>query len=238
MQFGIIAAGEGSRLLQEGLEKPKPLIEIDGEPMIERLIRIFMKSGARSVYIVVNDRMPEVKDYLNELKDRLPIELEIKIKSTPSSMHTFHELTRLFPENDKFVVTTVDTIFREEKFHNYVAAFESMAPEEGGLMGVTDYIEDEKPLYVETDDELNLLGFSDSPRSGCNYISGGIYGLDGRAVGILEECIGRGMERMRNFQRELISSGLPLKAYPMGKIIDVDHIDDIKRAEEMTGAAN
>ena len=41
MKFAIIAAGEGSRLAQEGITTPKPLIEIQGVPMIERLVKIF-----------------------------------------------------------------------------------------------------------------------------------------------------------------------------------------------------
>ena len=41
-----------------------------------------------------------------------------------------------------------------------------------------------------------------------------------------------GMSRMRNFQRQLIVDGLKLKAYKFSKILDVDHADDIKKAEE------
>ena len=36
---------------------------------------------------------------------------------------------------------------------------------------------------------------------------------------------------MRNFQRQLVSEGLSLKAYPFSKILDVDHVEDITKAE-------
>ena len=36
---------------------------------------------------------------------------------------------------------------------------------------------------------------------------------------------------MRNFQRALVAAGLNLQAYPFGKIIDVDHQEDIAKAE-------
>ena len=36
---------------------------------------------------------------------------------------------------------------------------------------------------------------------------------------------------MRNYQRALIAGGLHLKAYPIGKILDVDHAGDIAKAE-------
>ena len=51
MHYAIIAAGEGSRLAQEGVSKPKPLVEIDGEPMIGRLVGIFTRCNAESISI-------------------------------------------------------------------------------------------------------------------------------------------------------------------------------------------
>lgn len=36
MKFAIIAAGEGSRLAAEGITLPKPLVEVGGEPLIDR----------------------------------------------------------------------------------------------------------------------------------------------------------------------------------------------------------
>lgn len=232
MHFGIIAAGEGSRLASEGVEKSKPLLPICGTPMIGRLIDIYIACGATSINVVINDFMPDVREYLESLRKSLPIDFNLKIKSTPSSMHTFYELSELIPDRGRFIATTVDTIFREEDFRRYVEVFRQSPGAVDGVMAVTDFIEDEKPLYVEVNESLDITGFKDKPYDGFKYVSGGIYGLDGKAVDILAGCMERGVERMRNFQRELIVAGLCLKAYPMGKIIDVDHASDIARAEE------
>lgn len=40
MKFAIISAGEGSRLSQEGVALPKPLVQLNGVAMIDRLIQI------------------------------------------------------------------------------------------------------------------------------------------------------------------------------------------------------
>jgi NDP-sugar pyrophosphorylase family protein len=53
MKFGIIAAGKGSRLSNEGIHIPKPLIPISGTPMIKRLIDIFSNSGADKIIIII-----------------------------------------------------------------------------------------------------------------------------------------------------------------------------------------
>lgn len=236
MKFAIIAAGEGSRLAAEGVTAPKPLVEVCGEKLVDRLIRIFMHNGAEEICVVCNDRMPLVGRHLHDIAangiNGVQVPLRIRIKSTPSSMHSFAELSPLLT-GQPFVLTTVDTIFREEEFADYIQKFrQALADGFDGMMGVTNYIDDEKPLYVATDTGLNITGFLDSdPQQQCAFISGGIYGLAPNALGTLHACMERGESRMRNFQRGLISDGRRLKAYTFSKVLDIDHASDIAKAE-------
>ena len=260
MKYAIIAAGEGSRLAQEGILAPKPLVKIHGEHLIDRLIRIFTMNEAEEIVVICNDLTTEVSEHLRRLQNAgelcgnpLP-PLRFVVKTTPSSMHSFYELSRLLAENDKpFVLTTVDTIFREAEFKDYICAFKQMLAEgEDGLMGVTAFIDDEKPLYVGVEEREarseeqfpRITGFYDtleelqsfsSPHlgglRGATVISAGIYGLTPRAFRTLNDSIGRGESRMRNFQRALVRDGLRLRAYPFQKVLDIDHASDILKAE-------
>ncbi len=233
MKFAIIAAGEGSRLANEGVETPKPLVRLNGEPMIDRLIRIFAANNASSVSIIVNREMNEVYEHISNTKYAVP--LHIIHKSTPSSMHSFYELSPTL-ENDRFCLTTVDTIFHEEEFSGYIHAFNKCDAD--GLLAVTGYIDDEKPLYVETNEKMAIQGFHDKDDHGCRYISGGIYCLDTNSLAVLKTSIEAGMSRMRNYQRQLVRNGLKLQAWPFSKIIDVDHPEDIRKAERFLKGAN
>lgn len=230
MKFAILAAGEGSRLAQEGVELPKPLVKLNGEAMIDRLIRIFKENDAEEIVIITNNLTPLTQNHLRELQAQ-DEKIKLIVKTTPSSMHSFYELRPLLGEG-KFCLTTVDTIFREPEFKEYISAFKSF--EGDGLMAVTDYIDDEKPLYISTDEEMNITGFHDDLK--CKYISGGIYCLNEKAFNTLDYCISNGMSRMRNFQRQLIADKLYIKAYPLSKILDVDHASDIVKAEEFLNA--
>ncbi len=232
MHFGIIAAGEGSRLAGEGVSLPKPLVKLNGQPMIGRLIELFLECGAESVNVVVNEQMPQVREFLESFPMPAGVPLNIKVKSTPSSMHTFAELASMLPKQGRFIATTVDTIFRAEDFRRYAGAFAAAPPEVEGMMAMTSFIDDEKPLYIEVDSDFNILAFRDKPWEGMKYISGGIYGLGEGAFKVLDDCMERGVSRMRNFQRALVESGMRLKGYPMGKIMDVDHASDIADAEK------
>lgn len=237
MNFGIIAAGEGSRLVQEGVTLPKPLVRISGHPMIGRLIDIFLDLGAECISVIVNEQMTEVADYIVSRQRELGDRLQLVVKSTPSSMHSFYQLGRLLRGKGRFILTTVDTIFRENDFRRYVEAFAEAPADVEGMMAVTRYIDDEKPLYVETDAQMDITAFADTRGENTRYISGGIYGLDTRAIDVLDRCLEDGVSRMRNYQRALVAAGLRLKAYDMGKIIDVDHAGDIAKAEQFISGA-
>ena len=239
IKFAILAAGEGSRLAQEGVALPKPLVQIHGEAMIDRLIRIFMDCGAKEILIITNNLTDLTRKHLQEMVDQsLPV--KYIVKTTPSSMHSFYEL-KPFLGAGKFCLTTVDTIFREAEFKQYIEEFKQS--EKDGIMAVTDYVDDEKPLWISTDKEGMITGFHDSQAlfqssaagkdgvSECKYISGGIYCLDEKAFAVLDRCIAEGQSRMRNFQRQLVFDGLKLQAYPFSKILDVDHAEDIQKAE-------
>lgn len=235
MNFGIIAAGEGSRLVREGIAYPKPLVRLHGSPLIGRLIHIFEKNGARAISVIVNEQMTEVREYVEKIAGESGTEIKLVVKTTPSSMHSFYEISKSLRGTGRFIVTTVDTVFREDDFARYVEAYSKVPDHMDGMMALTTYIDDEKPLYVNTDSEMNIKSFLDKPdeiwmKSG-RFISGGIYGLNDSSVNVLEECMATGVSRMRNFQRTLISAGLDIKGFDMGKIIDVDHAGDIKIAE-------
>ena len=227
MKFAIIAAGEGSRLANEGVEKPKPLVELQGVPIIERLIRIFARNGASSINIIVNEQQPETVEFLKGID--AGCEMNIIVKSTPSSMHSMYALSELL-RGEKFCLTTVDTLFHEEEFARYIKTFEEYDGD--GIMAVTDHIDDEKPLYIATDENMDITAFCDTPTPDTRFISGGIYGLSPKALDILDQCMANGVHRMRNFQRKLVESGMKLKAFPLGKIIDIDHAEDIVKAEQ------
>lgn len=228
MKFAIISAGEGSRLSQEGVALPKPLVQLNGMAMIDRLVHIFAQNGADQVVIIINNEVALTKEHVAALKETAEVPLEVIVKTTPSSMHSFYELSR-FLKDDKFCLTTVDTIFREDEFAAFIEAFKASGKD--GMMAVTDYIDDEKPLYISTDEKLNITGFHDAATPDCRYISGGIYCLTPKAIDTLEKCMEKGMSRMRNFQRQLVADGLQLEAYPFSKILDVDHASDIVKAE-------
>ena len=236
MRYAIIAGGEGSRLLKEGVNVPKPLVRIGGERLIDRLVRVFEDNGAEAIVVAYRDSMFSVAEHLSYLQGRAdgnngaPV-LAIGVE-TPSSMHSLAAIIDRLAEGP-FCVTTVDTVFREDSFRLYIKAFKQCVEsgEADGMMAVTSLIDDEKPLYVAVDGSMNITGFLDENHN-CRYVSAGIYGLTPRAADVLRHCVERGESRMRNFQRALLREGLRLKAFDIGRAFDIDHAADIVKAEQ------
>lgn len=250
MHYAIIAAGNGSRLASEGILQPKPLVRIQGVPMIERLMGIFARNNAESITVIVNEDMTDVQEFVRswasekQLKSLGIGRFKLVVKSTPSSMHSFYELSKVI-DAPHVCLTTVDTIFTPQDFSLFINSAERLLEADflgkatenkcDGVFAVTRYIDDEKPLFVEVEDpslqKSQIIGFHD--KGDFPLVSGGIYVLNTRkAFSVLEKCIEEGQTRMRNFQRALINSGLKIEAHVFDKIMDVDHASDIQKAEK------
>lgn len=231
MHYAIIAAGNGSRLRHEGVEAPKPLVDLDGRPMVRRLIEVLASYKPESLSIVVNEQMPEVASYIESIRDSFEFPVYLTVKTTASGVHSLYEVTRHFA-GGKIVITTVDTIFLQSDFGRYAEAFDD-DDDSDAFFGVTPFIDDEKPLYVDVDPATQLItGFRGEPSEHDRYISGGIYGLTAPAVRLLDSFVAQPAPRLREYQRALVDTGLKVRAFPFPKIVDVDHAADIDTARQ------
>lgn len=236
MNYAVIAAGEGSRLTAEGVKTPKALLRVGGIPLIDRLLAVFSRQRAEAITIVCRDDADKLLQHLDALRCHgmggAPLPLHVVRRCTSSSMHS------LWAMRDEIgdapcIVTTVDTLFRPDRFACYAHAFESAVANGGcdAMMGVTTLVDDERPLYVQTDHEDSILAFHDADHP-ARYVSAGIYGLTPSCWPVLERCVAEGMQRMRRFQQALVDSGLRLCAHDMGEAWDIDHAADILKAEK------
>ncbi len=232
MNYAIIAAGEGSRLAEEGICTPKPLVPILGKPMLVRLLDLMSVENAETIAIIINPQMPEVLEVLRLWQEtHKNIDLRICQQRTPSSMHSFSVLSEVMPVG-RFILTTVDALFQPDCFHAFVSEWEKAEKSQmDALFAVTPFVDDEKPLWISTDREGMITEFSDEgPRP---FVSGGIYAFHTDiAFPVLEACLASGQSRMRNFQRALLEAGQRIRSFVFPKIMDIDHASDISKAEK------
>jgi NDP-sugar pyrophosphorylase family protein len=229
MNLGIIAAGDGQRLKDEGVKEPKPLIKIHGKTLLERALDVAVRYKFESCNLIINARFKE--DVLNSgiLNNYSGINVNYIFKSTPSSLHSLHEL-KIFLSEDSFCLMTIDSIFKESEFSVFIKSAEEDNLYDG-LIAVTDFVDDEKPLWVGITDDNGITGFGDEFKSS-GFVTGGIYFLKKGVIEYAGIALEKNKVRLRNFLQYLIEAGVKLKAVPFSKIIDVDHVSDLAESEK------
>ena len=226
MKAGILAAGLGERLSLGGINTAKPLVPLAGEPMIARTIRAAAELGATSVACIVNQERPEVATFLRDTT--WPIPLELVERTTPNSMES---LFALEPHLDKepFLLFTVDAVCAADTLALFLAAAQQL-PASGGVLALTRFIDDEKPLWVRTDPEQRILALGEDARAS-GEITAGFYYFQPGVFTLIDEARRRGLKALRQFLALATESGRTFYGVEVGKTIDVDHPRDIETAE-------
>jgi NDP-sugar pyrophosphorylase family protein len=228
VRFAIVAAGEGSRLRAEGVTTPKPLVEIGGVPILERLIVQARENGAREVSCIVNAETPALVRFLGERSFGIPVRLIVK--STPSSLHSLHELCPHLG-GEPFCLFTADAVFLAQELRDFLEAARGRTGS-SGLLAVTGYVHDEKPLYVDLKATGEIGAFRDTA-AGVPCVTGGIYYLSPDVIPDIGLAVAQGVTRLRNALSFLLERGHRLDAFAFSRIVDVDRLSDIAPAEEL-----
>jgi NDP-sugar pyrophosphorylase family protein len=226
MKAGIIAAGTGRRLAQKGFLVPKPLVAVGGEPMIARAIRAAAMLKMTSVACIVNDLNPAVSEFLRS--GPWPVPLELVVKTTPSSMESLFSLAPLLRE-EPFVLFTVDAIFPFETLVSFFQRARTIS-EAQGVLALTTFIDDENPLRVKLDERQEIVAMG-RDAEGSSYATAGFYYFKPGSLSVATTARQKNLNSLRQFLGLLIEEGYPLYGLPVSKTVDVDHPEDVEKAE-------
>jgi NDP-sugar pyrophosphorylase family protein len=226
MKVGIIAAGEGSRLKQDGVSTLKPLVKVDGVPILERLLLQYHSTGISKAYCIINEESTAVKESIEGR--RLPISVHFHVKTTPSSMHSLFELGQ-YLRDDFFLLSTVDSIFDTGELEGFMAC--AQMRDADGLLAVTQPSDDDNPLWVEIGQSNQINAFR-RPTMAEALVTGGLYFFSPRVLDCQSKALSRNISRLRNFLSLLLEEGYLLRGYKFKKMVDLDHAVDIQQAED------
>ncbi len=66
MQAVVLAAGKGTRLKPLTNNKPKALVELDGTPLLEHVLKSLEKSGVKETVVVIGERGEQIEQYFGK----------------------------------------------------------------------------------------------------------------------------------------------------------------------------
>lgn len=224
LRAGILAAGRGERLRRHPNDL-KPLTQVGGATLIERVLQSIGEAGADEVAVIINEDSRAVRDKV-AARD-WPFALRWIVETTPTSMHSFLRLVETLAADGKndgpFLLSTVDTVAGNKVYADFIERARGM--DAAMTLALTAPGKDEKPLLVTT------VGTRIERFGGGELATAGIYAV--RPIVLKEAAAARadGLGALRKFLGRLLERGYPLGGIPIAGSIDVDRPEDIQEAE-------
>jgi len=223
---GIFAAGEGSRLAAAYPGGIKPMVPVAGAPLIEWTVRLMSAAGVENVTVLLNSRGKAAREHL---KKTFPdIRFVFIVKNTASSYESFRLVSQtLAEESEKFLLSAVDSLYDPADLRSLLDYARSS--DFDAALGITDTVEDEKPLWADVDETGRITALGDKAVKKI-YATGGLYCMTSRLAREMPEPAR--YTALRQYLGELVSGGKKIASALIPQSVDVDDPADIRLAEE------
>ena len=126
----ILAAGYGLRMVPINLSSPKALLEVNGERLIERLIRQLKEAGVEDITVVVGFMKDEFEYLMDDFDVKLVVNPDYSVKNNLHSM----ALVAGLPGNTYIVPCDIwceENPFRKNEFLSWYMMTEEPDPDSG-----------------------------------------------------------------------------------------------------------
>lgn len=201
MQAVILAGGLGTRISEETLLKPKPMVEIGGKPIIWHIMKIYSFYGINKFIICCGYKGYLIKEYfanyflhmndvtLNIYKNEVIVHerktepWEITLVDTGENSMTGGRLKRVkkYLNNDTFLFTygdgladiSIKDLIKHHKDQKKLATISAVQPP--GRYG-----------SLKIDEEYKVSGFQEKPLGDGGWINGGFFALEPQVIDQIE----------------------------------------------------
>lgn len=102
MDVVILCGGKGTRLSEETVTKPKPMVEIGGKPILWHIMKYYSTYGHKRFILALGYKANYIKDYFYNYKTSYS---DFTIDLNPKTSPEFHKVS---PESD-WEITFIDT---------------------------------------------------------------------------------------------------------------------------------
>jgi len=176
MKAIILAAGMGKRLGDLVKDKPKPMIEVGGKPVLEHNIEALVKYGIREIYINLYYRPEVIVDYFGK-GDKFGVKIFYSYEE--NLLGTAGGVKKIASNfNEGFLVIYGDSM-REVDFENFIKEHETSKCK--STIGLYETENIQGCGIVEVDDRNIVTTFLEKPekyKGTSNYANGGVYFIE------------------------------------------------------------
>jgi len=117
----MLAGGTGKRVFPLAVNKPKPMFEILGKPLIQHVIETVREAGLKDFIIVTGHNGEQIKEYLAD-GNKLGVNIEYTVQKEALGMANALETAKDLVE-DNFFVVNADDIFESSLIEEMAKQF-------------------------------------------------------------------------------------------------------------------
>jgi glucose-1-phosphate cytidylyltransferase len=196
MKVGILAGGMGTRLQEETIVRPKPMIEIGGRPILWHIMKIYAAQGHTEFVIALGHKGEVIKDFFVSyrhrtssltvrlqtgevlVRDEGPEDWTVHLVDTGVATQTGGRVRRLleYVRGEALLLTYGDGVADVD-----VSALIAFHRKQGGLATVT-AVRPPARFGGLTIDRERAIAFEEKPQIGEGWINGGFFVLEPKVV--------------------------------------------------------
>lgn len=235
----ILAAGVGSRLRPLTDDVPKTMVKVNGEAIIERLLKQIdaIDSVKTNIKIASGYKSQILKDFVNSLELKTNIEfIENKDYNTTNNMYSLYLALSAINEKNDLVIINADCFYDKE-------IVEEIVKSSGNYIAIDKGIFNEESMKIKANDSNRIIGMSKTLEDNeYTFVSIDIYAFDSRnrdkIFQIASDIINSGeLNSWTEVAIDLLSkdesSNLKYLDMTGKKWMEIDNHDDLRKAEEI-----
>jgi glucose-1-phosphate cytidylyltransferase len=179
MKVILLAGGLGTRISEETMNKPKPMVEIAGKPLLWHLMNIFATQG-HNEFIIATGYKSEV---IHQWVDTLNTDWEIKALDTGLNTQTGGRIKKCMQSipgervfatyGDGLGNINLDELLRTHETH--------------GLLGTVTAVRPPARFGVLESSKGLVINFGEKNQSNAGWINGGFFVLEPQVAELVQE---------------------------------------------------
>lgn len=134
MKAILLAAGKGTRMRDLTKEIPKPMLPVQGRPILEHIVEGLVSNGIQDLCIVTGWHAESIEGHFGD-GSRLGARIQYRRQAVQDGTGKAPEVARDFVGNDAFLLTYGDILVRPETYGRMLARWREGGF--GGLLTVT-----------------------------------------------------------------------------------------------------
>lgn len=220
----IMAGGMGKRMLPLTEHMPKPMLPLNNQPMLERIVEQLRRSGIKKIYISTNYKSEAIVNYFGDGKK---FDVEIGYINEDKPLGTAGSLSLLEATDDPILVINGDILTQLD----FRSMFQFHRSHKAVLTVGLRFYEVNIPFGVIQTDDVKITDLIEKPNQSVT-INAGIYLLEPEAHKAIPQGLYSDMTELIN---KLIKEGHHVIGFPIPEYwLDVGRPSDYRQANEDT----